>query len=109
MVKSDSLELKSSESFSLLNFQRRFQHKRALVNKKTIDAEIKWKGHFCLIMWLVTQLNFLGMKNERIYGISVVDSNNTDYPKLCSPDNASNYSEKYQNGPYCGMHEVKNG
>ena len=56
-----------------------------------------------------SQLIFLGMKNERIYGISVVDSNNTDYPKLCSPDNASNYSEKYQNGPYCGMHEVKNG
>ena len=53
--------------------------------------------------------SILGMKNERIYGISVVDSNNTDYPKLCSPDNASNYSEKYQNGPYCGTHEVKNG
>ena len=49
------------------------------------------------------------MKNERIYGDFVVDTNNTDYPKLCSPDNASNYSEKYQNGPYCGMHEVKNG
>ena len=49
------------------------------------------------------------MKNERIYGISVVDSNNTDYPKLCSSENASNLSEKYIDGPFCGTHEVKNG
>ena len=51
----------------------------------------------------------LGMKHERIYGVSVVDSNNTDYPKLCSSVNASNQSEKYIDGPFCGTHEVKNG
>ena len=49
------------------------------------------------------------MKHERIYGVSVVDSNNTDYPKLCSSVNASNQSEKYIDGPFCGTHEVKNG
>ena len=62
------------------------------------------------LMWLISFLKpILGMKNERTYGISVVDSNNTDYPKLCSSENASNQSEKYIDGPFCGTHEVKNG